>query len=135
MRAGKGGAVNSEERQRLLRAVEGLPAYPAVLMPRTGGFEVIFPNLPRTRAFGVNRDQAEANARDILTAELGGLVKEGRTPPKASDPEALIADDDDPPGTEMVIISPDRHLLRARLGLEKRERGLDMGMGRLGKTK
>ncbi|MCB2186818.1 MAG: hypothetical protein KQJ78_10395 [Deltaproteobacteria bacterium] len=126
--------MNKKDQQRLLREVDRLEPYPAVFVPqRGGGFEVVFPNLAQVRAFGPDKDQAETAAREMLTAELGRMLQSSEEPPRPSDPERLVAGDDEPPGTYMIMVSADRKTLKSRLGLEKRERGLDLGLGRLGR--
>ena len=123
-----------QDRQNLLRAIEGLKPYPAVFIPAAeGGFEVIFPNLSRARAYGSDREQAQINAVEALTAELGQYVADGDAPPAPSDPDRLIPDEDEPMGTEMVLLDPDKVVLRKRFGLIKGEKGLDLGLGRLGR--
>lgn len=121
----------------IVRALEGLQIYPAVFLPAPeGGYEVIFPNLPRVRAYGPNREMAELNAVEALTAEMQLAIEARETPPRASDPARLIPDQDEPPGTELVMLTADHAVLRRRLGLEKRERGgvLSAMAGRLGKS-
>jgi hypothetical protein len=96
----------------LVRWLEGLPDYPAVFMPvPEGGFEVIFPNFVDLRAYGVK----------LATAMRAAL--ERRDPPRASRPERLVPDPDEPPGTRLLMVSPDKKVLRKRLGLERREPG------------
>lgn len=117
----------------LVRAVEYLEPYPAVLTPLAeGGFEVIFPNFSRLRCYGPNAAMAQATAQEMLTSEISALIAQGDAVPKPSDPDRLIADEDEPPGTRLVMITPDRKSLRKRFNLEKHERGLTLGMGRLG---
>ncbi len=123
-----------QDRQNLLRAIEGLKLYPAVFIPAAeGGFEVIFPNLPGARAYGSDREQAQLHAVEALTAELGQYVADGDTPPEPSDQERLIPDEEEPMGTELVLLEPDKVVLRKRFGLIKGEKGLDLGLGRLGR--
>jgi len=127
---------NKPDRPALLRAIEGLAAYPAMLLPTAeGGFEVIFPNLPRAKAYGADRDVALANGVEALTAELGLAVAAGETPPRPSKPARLVADDDEPAGAELLLLSPDKQTLRRRLGLVKGEGSLELGLGRLGRGK
>ena len=117
-----------------LRAVEGLPTYPVVLMPLSeGGWEAVFPNLARLRAWGPDKDTCRANAAEALTFELGQLIVSGDAPPRPSDPERLIAGDEEPPGTELIMMDPLRSVLKKRLGLERREKGGAMAatLGRL----
>ncbi|MEW5911389.1 MAG: hypothetical protein AB1814_02460 [Thermodesulfobacteriota bacterium] len=124
-------------RQQLVRAVDSLRPYPAVLLPRTeGGFEVIFPNLPRVRSYGISRDAAVQNGIETLTFELGQMVVAGETPPPPSHPERLIPDAEEPAGTQLMMLEPDKAVLRRRLGLEKREKGHAMAaaLGRLGRN-
>ncbi len=119
-----------------LRAVESLPAYPTVLLPLAeGGWEAVFPNLARLRAWGPDKDTCRANAAEALTFELGQMVVAGDEPPHSSDPARLIADDEEPAGTELIMLEPDRAILKKRLGLEKREKGGAMAatLGRLGR--
>lgn len=123
-------------RTQLIRGVDSLEPYPAMLVPLAeGGFEVIFPNLARVRAYGVNRDTAMANGIETLTFELGQMVVAGEEPPRPSDPERLIPDEEEPAGSELVMLEPDKAILRRRLGLEKREKGRVMAatLGRLGR--
>lgn len=120
-----------------LRAVESLPAYPVVLMPlNEGGWEAVFPNLARVRAWGPDKDTCRANAAEALTFELGQLIVAGDAAPSPSDPERLIAGEDEPRGTELVMLDPLRSVLKKRLGLEKREKGGAMAatLGRLGRN-
>ncbi|RJX29520.1 MAG: hypothetical protein C4525_14425 [Desulfarculus sp.] len=123
-------------RQQLVRGVDGLEPYPAMLVPLAqGGFEVIFPNLPRVRSYGITRDVARLNGVETLTFELGQMVVAGEDPPRPSRPERLIPDEEEPAGSELVVLEPDKAALRRRLGLEKREKGLAMAatLGRLGR--
>lgn len=116
------------------RAVARLPEYPAVLVPATGGFEVIFPNLAKVTAYGAGRDQALTAGRDTLTAHLQIMLEQGDEPPRPSDPARLIPDEDEPAGTEMVMIAPDRATILRRLGLERPEPNRAMAsLGRLGR--
>lgn len=126
---------SKQDRQRLLRAIEGLRPYPAMFVPAAeGGFEVIFPNLPRVRAYGPDLDLARKNGIEALTAEMGHYVGDGDTPPAPSDPDRLIPDEEEPMGTEMILLEPDKVVLRKRYGLIKGEKGLDLGLGRLGRN-
>lgn len=123
-------------RIELLRAVDGLLPYPAVFLPAPeGGFEVIFPNLAGLQAYGVTLRAARKAAVEMLTAEMTTLITEGFAPPPPSDQDNLIPDQDEPPGTRVLLVEPDKPALRRRLKLEKRERGvvLSQGLGRLGK--
>jgi hypothetical protein len=107
-----------------LRWLESLPDYPAVFLPSPqGGFEVIFPNLPEVKAYGVKLASAEKAGVEILTHTLLETLLAGEAPPKASDPERLHPDPDEPPGTRLVMLRPDRTALRRRLNLEQREKG------------
>lgn len=124
-------------RQQLVRAVDSLLPYPAVLLPLAeGGFEVIFPNLPRVRSYGISRDAAVQNGIETLTFELGQMVVAGETPPPPSRPERLIPDEEEPAGTQLMMLEPDKAVLRRRLGLEKRDKGHAMAaaLGRLGRN-
>jgi predicted RNase H-like HicB family nuclease len=119
-----------------LRAVESLPAYPVVLLPlNEGGWEAVFPNLARLKAWGPDKDTCRANAAEALTFELGQLIVAGDAPPRPSDPERLIAGEDEPRGSELVMLDPLRSVLKKRLGLTKREKGGAMAatLGRLGR--
>lgn len=119
-------------RTELVRAVESLQPYPAVFVPTTeGGFEAIFPNLPGVKAFGVKLSAAQQAAREALTAEMTVLIKEGLEPPWPSDPDNLIPDEDEPYGTRLLMVDPDKAVLRRRFGLAKTER--DTVLARLGK--
>ncbi|MFH1057974.1 MAG: hypothetical protein V1797_04735 [Pseudomonadota bacterium] len=116
------------------RAVARLPEYPAVLVPATGGFEVIFPNLAKVTAYGVLRDQALDAGREMLTAHLQIMLEQGDQPPRPSDPARLIPDEDEMPGTELVLIAPDRTAILRRLGLERPEPNRALAsLGRLGR--
>ncbi|MCA1988747.1 MAG: type II toxin-antitoxin system HicB family antitoxin [Desulfarculus sp.] len=119
----------------LKKAVARLPEYPAVLTPGVGGgCEVVFPNFAKLTAYGVGRDMAMKAARDLLSAHLQGLLEEGDQPPRPSDPARLIPDEDEPPGTELVMIAPDRGAILRRLGLKRQDRGLALAsLGRLGR--
>ncbi|MCF8034172.1 MAG: type II toxin-antitoxin system HicB family antitoxin [Desulfarculaceae bacterium] len=119
----------------LLRALEDLADYPAMLLPGTGGWEVMFPNLAGLTAWGQSKEMARLNGEEALTFELGRIVAGGDTPPPPSDPERLIPDEEEPPGSELVMLSPDKAMLRARLGLGKKEKGNPLGatLGRLGR--
>lgn len=102
--------------------VEGLEAYPAVLRPVVeGGFEVIITNLAGVKSYGVKRETAIKAGAEILTAEIYALLRDGDAPPSPSKPETLIPDEDDLPGTELVMLEPDKKILKKRFGLEKRD--------------
>jgi predicted RNase H-like HicB family nuclease len=108
----------------LVRAVEYLEPYPAVLMPMAGGgFDVIFPNFPNLRVYGATAAQAMNTAQEMLTNEVSLLIHQGDPVPRPSDPERLVPDEDEPPGTRMIMVTPDRKRLRQRFKLDKRERG------------
>lgn len=127
----------SSKKQQWLRGVERLEPYPAVLLPLPeGGFEVIFPNLARLRAYGANQRQAIVYGVEALTFELGQMIVAGDQPPRPSDPERLIPDEDEPAGTEMIMLEPDKAVLKKRLGLVKIEKGGAMAatLGRLGRN-
>ncbi len=127
----------SAKKQQWLREVEDLAPYPAVLLPLPeGGFDVIFTNLPRLKAYGVNQRQAVMYGVEALTFELGQMIVAGEEPPRPSDPDKLIPDEEEPVGTELVMLEPDKALLKKRLGLIKREKGGPMAatLGRLGKN-
>jgi len=107
-----------------LRWVEGLRAYPVVFVPvPEGGIEAVFPNFPGLKAYGVKYETAEKAAREILTADLLERLRQGYDAPKPSDPDKLIADPDEPEGTRLVMLEPDKAALRKRLGLVKQDRG------------
>ncbi len=107
-----------------VRWVEGLPPYPAVFLPvPEGGFEVVFPNFAGMKAYGVKLETAEKAAIEILTVELLERLRRGESPPRASDPEKLIPDPDEPPGTRLIMLEPDKAHLRKRLGLERPDKG------------
>ena len=112
---------------QLLRLVENAPAYPAVLWPvPEGGYEVIFPNLPEVKSYGVVRDTAIKAGEEILTAIFMQYLLQGEDPPPPSDPQRLIPDEDEPPGTELLMLAPQKSILRRRLGLIKTEKGQAM---------
>ena len=124
-------------RAELLRAIESLKPYPAMICPAQGGYEVIFPNLPKLTAYGVTRDAAEAAGVEILSLHLQGLVGEGRPAPRPSNPERLIPDEDEPIGSALVMLRPDKKAIKRRLGLAPAETGSAMAatLGRLGDYK
>ena len=106
--------------KQVLRA---LAAYPAVLTPDGFGcFEVCFPNFPRARAGGINRGLALDAAREELTTEVFLAFKNGAAPPPPSDPARLVRDEDEPAGTTVVMIEPDKDVILRRLGLVKKFR-------------
>ncbi len=119
----------------LLRGISALKPYPAVLTPAQGGYEIVFPNFPKLTAYGVKLAQAEQAGVDVLSLHLQGLLTEGHQPPKPSDPERLIPDEDEPLGTTMTMLKPDKKAIKRRLGLEPAERGAAMAatLGRVGK--
>jgi predicted RNase H-like HicB family nuclease len=107
----------------LVRITAGLEAYPAVLLPAPeGGFDVIFPNLPGVKAYGIRRESALKAGREILSAEVLKWILDALRPPRPSDPERLIPDEDEPAGAELVMIEVDHRFLARRLGIQKRER-------------
>jgi hypothetical protein len=104
----------------VLRAV--VP-YPVVLVPNHfGGFDVEFPNFPNGRAVGVNLDLAIKAAVEELTHQLYLILKDNNTPSSPSNPETLFPDDDEPAGTRVIMIEPDKDALLRRLGLLKKPR-------------
>ncbi len=123
------------DKRAWLRALEDLQPYPAMLMPSTGGWEVVFPNLARLNAWGQTKDMARVNAAEALTFQLGQMIVAGDTPPNPSNPDNLVPDEEEPPGSELVMLEPDKAVLRARLGLTKKEKGGPLGatLGRLGR--
>ena len=107
-----------------VRWVESLEPYPAVLLPvPEGGFEVVFPNFPELKAYGVKLETAMKAAEEILTADLLDRFFQGDEPPRPSDPDKLIPDEDEPAGTRMLMVEPDLAALRKRLGLVKQDKG------------
>jgi predicted RNase H-like HicB family nuclease len=118
-----------------VRFLDRLVPYPAVLWPvPEGGLEVIFPNFADLKAFGITREAAVKAGSEILTAEILKYAVNKRELPKASDPERLIADEDEPPGTELVMLEPDRRTLIRYLGLEKKDKATVLGsLGVFGK--
>ena len=106
-----------------VRWVEGLEPYPVVFLPvPEGGFEVVFPNFPGLKAYGVKLETAVKAATEILTAELLDRFFQGDPAPRPSDPDKLIPDEDEPPGTRLIMLEPDMAALRKRLGLIKQDR-------------
>jgi hypothetical protein len=106
-----------------VRWVEGLEPYPVVFLPvPEGGFEVIFPNFPGLKSYGVKLETAVKAASELLTADLLDRFFQGDDPPRPSDPDNLIPDEDEPPGTRLIMIEPDVAILRKRLGLVKHDR-------------
>lgn len=106
-----------------VRWVEGLEAYPAVFLPvPEGGFEVVFANFPGLKAYGVKLETALKAATEILTAELLDRFFQGDEAPRPSDPDKLIPDEDEPPGTRLIMLEPDMAALKKRLGLIKQDR-------------
>ena len=128
---GKGGFSRLE----VVRIVEGLEPYPAVLLPAAeGGYEVVLTNFPGARSYGVKRETALLAGAELLTAEVMRYILESQAPPRPSDPNKLIAGDDEPPGSELVMLEADRAILRKRLGLSKPIKGEALkSLGRLGK--
>lgn len=121
----------------LLRGISSLKPYPAVFTPAQGGFEVVFPNFPKLIAYGVKREQAERAGVEMLSLHLQGLITDGYQVPRPSDPERLIPDEDEPAGTVLVMLKPDKKAIKRRLGLEPAERGVAMAatLGRVAKYK
>lgn len=118
-----------------VRFMDRLAPYPAVLWPvPEGGMEVIFPNFAELKAFGITREAAVKAGSEILTAEILKYAVGGRDLPRPSDPKRLIADEDEPPGTELVMLEPDRRALVRYLGLEKTQKASALrALGVLGK--
>ena len=113
-------ARKKPNRTELVRAVESLQPYPAVFVPTSeGGFEAIFPNLPGLKAFGVKLTAAQHAAKEALTAEMTVLILEGDEPPRPSDPDNLIAGDDEPYGTRLIMVDPDKAGVGRPLGRAK----------------
>jgi len=112
------------DKTELVRRVEALAAYPAMLLPvPEGGFEVIFPNFAGLTAYGVKAAAAEKAAVQALTFALLEAVLERADPPRPSDPDRLHPDPDEPPGSRLVMLEPDKAAIRRRLGLEPQEKG------------
>lgn len=108
-------------------AVARLQPYPAVFLPtEMGGYDVIFPNFSRLNAWGSDLETARKAARQNLTAELTQLLKEGREAPRPSHPDRLAPDPDEPPGTALYMVEPETEVIAMRLGLKKRERGINL---------
>lgn len=108
----------SQAQKELAIKIQRLEAYPAVFLPRPeGGFDVVFPNFPKLMAFGPTRKQAVAAAVEALSVELGITLRQGFPPPMPSRPENLIPDEDEPPGTFMLMLEPDRQAIAVQLGL------------------
>ena len=100
-----------------------IKSYPAVFIPNHwGGWDVVFPNFSKQEAAGVNFKAARKEAVQLLTVALYDHLKEGATPPKPSDPNRLHPDEDEIPGTRVVMIEPDTEMLLRFLGLEKHRR-------------
>jgi hypothetical protein len=117
--AGKAG-----KKKERLRWLEDLQPYPAVFLPvPEGGFEVVFPNFPGLKAYGVKLETAGKAAREVLTADLMERLLEGDQAPRPSDPEKLIPDEDEPAGTRLLMLEPDKAAMRKRLGLVKDDKG------------
>ena len=115
-------AKQSKKVERV-RWVEGLEPYPAVFLPvPEGGFEAVFPNFPGLKAYGVKLETAVKAATEILTAELLDRFFQGDPVPRPSDPDKLIPDEDEPPGTRLIMLEPDMAVLKKRLGLIKPDR-------------
>jgi predicted RNase H-like HicB family nuclease len=117
-------AAKADKKRERLRWVEDLEPYPAVFLPvPEGGFVVFFPNFPGLKAYGVKLETAEKAAREFLTADLLDRLIQGEDAPRPSDPDKLIPDEDEPEGTRMMMLEPDKAALRKRLGLVKQEKG------------
>lgn len=115
--------VKQAKKVERVRWVEGLEPYPAVFLPvPEGGFEVVFPNFPGLKAYGVKLETAVKAATEILTAELLDRFFQGDPAPRPSDPDKLIPDEDEPPGTRLIMLEPDMAALKKRLGLIKQDR-------------
>lgn len=97
--------------------------YPAVFIPTDfGGTEVVFPNFPGAKAFGINADLAVKAAVEELTLQLYMAIKNGSAP-TPSKPERLLPDDEEPSGTRIVMVEPDSKKLLERFGLLKNKTG------------
>lgn len=117
-------AAKTDKKREQLRWVEDLQSYPAVFVPvPEGGFEVVFPNLPGLKAYGVKLETAEIAAREMLTADLLERLFQGDEAPRPSNPKNLIPDEDEPAGTRLLMVDPDVAALRKRLGLVKADKG------------
>lgn len=127
--------ADKRDKRAMLRALEDLAPYPAMLVPSQGGWEVIFPNLARLTAWGQSKEMARLNGEEALTLTLGQMVAAGDEPPRPSDPKRLVPDENEPPGSELIMLEADKAVLRARLGLTKKDKGGALGstMGRLGR--
>lgn len=125
----------SPSQQLLALAVARLAPYPAVFLPTPiGGFEVVFPNFARLAAYGHDLTAAQKAAAANLTAELTGLLKAGDEPPAPSDPDRLVAGEDEPPGSKLFMVAPETEVIAMRLGIKRRERGINLAsLGRFGK--
>lgn len=100
--------------------VARLTAYPAVFLPtEMGGYDVIFPNFTRLATFGRSLKHAKKAAARELTAELALMLRQGDEPPRASEPGRLVPDPQEPPGSQLLMVEPDRDLIAQRLGLKK----------------
>ncbi|MFH1135967.1 MAG: hypothetical protein V1816_07760 [Pseudomonadota bacterium] len=103
--------------------LRALAPYPAVFVPTEyGGFEAVFPNFAQGRAHGLNLDLAAQAAREELTALLTLAFLGGTPPPPPSDPDRLAPDDEEIPGTRILMIEPERDLVLKRLGLARKKR-------------
>jgi predicted RNase H-like HicB family nuclease len=106
-----------------LRIVDGLQSYPAVFLPLPeGGWDVLFPNFAKLRSYGVKLETAHKAGEEALTAAIFELILMGAEPPRPSDPDRLIPDEDEPQGTRLIMLEPDKAILRKRLGLEKKKK-------------
>ena len=106
------------ESKTVLRA---LVPYPAVFVPnRFGGFDVFFPNFPKAETSGLNWALSQKAAREKLTRELYQAFRDGEDPPGPSDPEELFWDQEEIPGTRILMIESDKDWIMKGLGLGKK---------------
>ena len=102
-------------------ALRSLFPYPAILVPNEFGmWDVYLPNFSKVTASGLNGRIAAASAREALTHALADLLLVGLKVPGPSDPGNLLADGDEPAGSRVIMVEPDRDLLLRRLNLQKK---------------
>lgn len=109
---------NKPDARTVLRT---LVPYPAVFVPnRYGGFDVYFPNFSEAQATGLNLGGAMEAAQEELTSQIYLALKTGGELEEPSDPENLIRDDEEPTGTRVIMVEPDRDWIMRRFGLVKK---------------
>lgn len=111
------GPIDPHHVTRMIRA------YPAVFVSNQfGGTDVFFPNFPRGQATGLNFTLALAAAQTELNRQLVEILRDGLGPPTPSDPESLLLDEEERPGTKVLMIEPDKDVILERLGISPKNK-------------